>query len=78
VENQSQIRIRINVGQPCAPIEPHALGLETRGQDYGFDGRGDDEGERRCVGHGARFTPCKTNQEILVEALDAYLERVAE
>ena len=38
----------------------------------------DEEQYRRLVGYGARFTPRKTNQEILVEALDAYLEQVAE
>jgi hypothetical protein len=32
----------------------------------------------KLVGYGARFTPRKTNQDILVEALDAYLEQVAE
>jgi hypothetical protein len=32
----------------------------------------------KLVGYGARFTPRKTNQDILVEALDAYLEPVAE
>ena len=36
----------------------------------------DEERYHKLVGYGARFTPRKTNQEILVEALDAYLERV--
>jgi hypothetical protein len=38
----------------------------------------DEERYHKLVGYGARFTPRKTNQEVLVEALDAYLERVAE
>jgi hypothetical protein len=38
----------------------------------------DEERYWRLVGSGARFTPRKTNQEILVEALDAYLVRVEE
>ncbi len=38
----------------------------------------DEERYRKLVGYGARFTPRKTNQEILVEALDGYLERVGE
>jgi hypothetical protein len=38
----------------------------------------DEERYRRLVGYGAQFTPRKTNQEILVEALDAYLVRVEE
>jgi hypothetical protein len=38
----------------------------------------DPERYQKLVGYGARFTPRKTNQDILVEALDAYLERVAE
>jgi len=33
---------------------------------------------RRLIAYGAQFTPRKTNQEILVEALDAYLDHVAE
>jgi hypothetical protein len=33
---------------------------------------------RRLIAYGARCTPRKTNQEILVEALDAYLDQVAE
>jgi len=32
----------------------------------------------KLVGYGARFTPRKTNQDILVEAVDAYLEQVVE
>lgn len=38
----------------------------------------DEERYHKLVGYGTRFTPRKTNQEILVEALDAYLERMAE
>jgi hypothetical protein len=38
----------------------------------------DEERYHKLVGYGARFTPRKTNQDILVEALDAYLERVAD
>lgn len=37
-----------------------------------------EERYHKLVGYGARFTPRKTNQEILVEALDAYLDQVAE
>ena len=38
----------------------------------------DEERYHKLVGYGARFMPRKTNQEILVEALDAYLSQVAE
>lgn len=38
----------------------------------------DEERYHKLVGFGARFTPRKTNQEILVEALDDFLKRVAE
>jgi hypothetical protein len=38
----------------------------------------DEERYRKLVGDGARFTPRKTNQETLIEALDAYWEQVAE
>jgi hypothetical protein len=31
---------------------------------------------RRLIAYRAQFTPRKTNQEILVEALDAYLDQV--
>ncbi len=34
----------------------------------------DQERYHRLVGFGARFAPRRTNQEILVAALDAYLE----
>jgi hypothetical protein len=34
----------------------------------------DQERYHRLVGYGARFTPRRTNQEILVAALDAYLK----
>ena len=33
----------------------------------------DEERYHRLVGYGARFTPRRTNQEILVAALDAFL-----
>jgi hypothetical protein len=38
----------------------------------------DEERYHKLVGYGTRFTPRKTNQDILVEALDAYLDRIAE
>ena len=31
---------------------------------------------KRLISYGARFAPRRKNQEIFVEALDAYLERV--
>ena len=31
---------------------------------------------KRLITYGARFAPCRKNQEIFVEALDAYLEKV--
>jgi hypothetical protein len=40
--------------------------------------RWDEERYRKLVGYRAQFTPRKTHQEILVEALDAYLEQVGE
>ena len=33
---------------------------------------------RRLVAYAAGFVPCKTHQDILVEALDAYLDHLAE
>jgi hypothetical protein len=38
----------------------------------------DQERYRRLVAYAAGFVPRKTHQEILVEALDAYLAQVAE
>jgi hypothetical protein len=38
----------------------------------------DQERYRRLVAYAAGFVPRKTHQEILVEALDAYLDQVAE
>lgn len=57
---------------------------ETLGMPRGTKGtvavtvRLDEERYHKLVGYGARFTPRKTNQDILVEALDAYLERMAD
>lgn len=36
----------------------------------------DPERYRRLVSYGARFVPRRTNQEILIAALDAYLAKV--
>jgi hypothetical protein len=33
---------------------------------------------QRLIAYGAQFTPRKTNQDILVEALDAYLDQMAD
>jgi hypothetical protein len=38
----------------------------------------DAERYRRLITYAAGFIPRKTHQEILVEALDAYLDRVAD
>jgi hypothetical protein len=38
----------------------------------------DPERYRRLVAYAAGFVPRKTHQEILVEALDAYLDHVAQ
>jgi len=38
----------------------------------------DEERYRRLIRYGAQFAPRRTNQEILVEALDAYLKKIAE
>ena len=38
----------------------------------------DEERYRRLVAYAAGFVPRKTHQDILVEALDAYLDQVAE
>lgn len=38
----------------------------------------DQERYRRLVAYAARFVPRKTHQDILVDALDAYLDQVAE
>ena len=36
----------------------------------------DEERYKRLTAYGARFAPRRKNQEIFVEALDAYLEKV--
>ena len=36
----------------------------------------DPERYQRLIAYGAQFTPRKTNQDILVEALDAYLDQM--
>jgi hypothetical protein len=58
---------------PPAPTVPHGT-KDT----VALTVRLDQERYRRLVAYAARFVPRKTHQEILVEALDAYLAHVAE
>jgi len=58
---------------PSAPARPRG----TKGT-VAVTVRLDEERYHKLVGFGARFMPRKTNQDIMVEALDAYLEQVAE
>jgi hypothetical protein len=64
---------------PARPPAPSPPGMPrgTKGT-VAVTVRLDEERYHKLVGYGARFTPRKTNQEILVEALDAYLEQVGE
>jgi hypothetical protein len=58
---------------PPAPEVPHGT-KDT----VALTVRLDQERYRRLVAYAAGFVPRKTHQEILVEALDAYLDQVAE
>lgn len=58
---------------PPAPTVPHGT-KET----VALTLRLDQERYRRLVAYAAGFVPRKTHQEILVEALDAYLDQMAQ
>lgn len=56
---------------PSTPVVPHG----TKGT-VAVTVRLDPERYQKLVSYGARFTPRKTNQDIIVAALDAYLAQV--
>jgi hypothetical protein len=65
--------------QPPAPRTSSAPDVPHGTKDtIALTVRLDPERYRRLVAYAAGFVPRKTHQEILVEALDAYLDHVAE
>jgi hypothetical protein len=65
--------------QPVTPASPPApTGPHGTKDTVALTVRLDQERYRRLVAYAAGFMPRKTHQEILVEALDAYLDQVAE
>jgi hypothetical protein len=64
-------------GEASPAQETPALPRGTKGT-IALTVRLDPERYQRLVQLGAQFVPRKTNQEILVEALDAYLQAAAE
>jgi hypothetical protein len=65
--------------QPPAPTTTPAPSVPHGTKDtMALTVRLDPERYRRLVVYAAEFVPRKTHQDILVEALDAYLDQVAE
>jgi hypothetical protein len=65
--------------QPPAPTPPPEANTPHGTKDtIALTVRLDPERYRRLVAYAAGFVPRKTHQDILVEALDAYLDQVAE
>jgi hypothetical protein len=65
--------------QPPAPPTPPAAEVPHGTKDtIALTVRLDPARYRRLVAYAGRFAPRKTHQDILVEALDAYLAQVAE
>jgi hypothetical protein len=65
--------------QITSPASPPAATVPHGTKDtVALTVRLDQERYRRLVAYAAGFVPRKTHQEILVEALDAYLDQVAE
>jgi hypothetical protein len=56
--------------------QPPAADSQSSKETTAVTLRLDRERYRRLVSYGARFMPRRTNQEILIEALDAYLNQV--
>lgn len=63
---------------PTPPSPPVASTPHGTKDTIALTVRLDPERYRRLVAYAAGFLPRKTHQEILVEALDAYLDQVAE
>jgi hypothetical protein len=63
---------------PTPPSPPAAAVPHGTKDTVALTVRLDQERYRRLVAYAAGFVPRKTHQEILVEALDAYLGQVAE
>jgi hypothetical protein len=70
----SQLLVRKGEASPAA-TEPAADAPSTK-TTTAVTVRLDRERYLRLVSYGARFMPRRTNQEILIEALDAYLNQV--
>jgi len=65
--------------QPPTPTTTPAANVPHGTKDtIAMTVRLDPERYRRLVAYAAGFVPRKTHQDILVEALDAYLDQVAE
>jgi hypothetical protein len=64
--------------QPPTPTPPAANLPHGTKDTVALTVRLDQARYRRLVAHAAGFIPRKTHQEILVEALDAYLNQLAE
>lgn len=63
---------------PAVPNAPAATVPHGTKDTIALTVRLDPERYRRLVSYAAGFVPRKTHQDILVEALDAYLDQVAE
>jgi hypothetical protein len=70
--------VRKGEATPAATVEPTPATPDPQGikETTAVTLRLDRERYRRLVSYGARFMPRRTNQEILIEALDAYLNQV--
>jgi hypothetical protein len=64
------------VPTPASP--PASIGPHGTKDTVALTVRLDQQRYRRLVAYAAGFVPRKTHQDILVEALDAYLDQVAE
>ena len=74
----AELLVRKGAASP-ATTAPHAAAADdepSTKETTAVTLRLDRERYRRLVSYGARFMPRRTNQEILIEALDAYLKQV--
>ena len=70
-------RARLDAGLIARKGEAKPTGMSKGTQNtVAVTVRLDEDRYKRLVTYGARFAPRRKNQEIFVEALDAYLERV--
>ena len=74
----SELLVRKGEASPAAttPSTPAWDHSPSTKETTAVTGRLDRERYLRLVSYGARFMPRRTNQEILIEALDAYLNQV--